>query len=414
MHKNNSLAFASVLLLTAFFSPGIAAPADSAKAVSIHKKKSPKAPVIVKDSVKAVGVVKDTVKAAVVVKDTSQTSLVKKDSVVVIAKDSVGSGSTILDSSKVASVKKRKRIVRETTVNTIDQIKGQYRSPKKALFMSLIVPGLGQTYVGHHWVNYTRAAVYFLTDVALATGWNYYVVNKQDAQIAKYRKFADQNWRQSNYETFLRVHYVKDQSELVNQHRQAYCEAVQNQETNKGISLFAGCKDANPSSTNFQSFQSEYDDANWGGVDSISQRRANFENPHQFYELIGKEVEFITGWNDAGRIGLQDSTFRVLDDNMAVIQDKDGNFPSVTTKNQQAYIAMRAQANDYARMQAYFLGGMVVNHLISALDAALTAHYHNKSLYQTETAWYDRVHLDGGLTWQGQEPATTVTARMSF
>jgi hypothetical protein len=75
---------------------------------------------------------------------------------------------------------------------------------------------------------------------------------------------------------------------------------------------------------------------------------------------------------------------------------------------------MRAKANDYARMQAYFLGGMVINHLISALDAALTAHYHNKALYQTETSWWDRIHLDGGLAWQGFLPATTVSARLTF
>jgi hypothetical protein len=85
-----------------------------------------------------------------------------------------------------------------------------------------------------------------------------------------------------------------------------------------------------------------------------------------------------------------------------------------TTPDQQRYIAMRDQANDYARMQAWFLGGMVINHIVSALDAALTARYHNKALYQTETSWYDRVHLDSRIAWDGLAPTPTVTASFTF
>lgn len=334
--------------------------------------------------------------------------------------DSTNTNSTKTDSTKPEPQKKRKRIVRETNINTIDELKGQYRSPKKALFMSLLVPGLGQAYVGQHWVNYTRAAVYLMTDVALAFGWHYYVVERQNETITAYRKYADQNWSQARYEKgLLELHtqpYTKDNFDLINPERKSYCDAVQNKDASRG-NLYAGClvgPDPDPTkATQYSNFKDIYDDSKWS-TDSITNRRAQFVDPHTFYELLGKEVEFIRGWNDATNIGQSDSTFYLTDKAGKQVLGDDGKALPATTANQQAYIDMRAQANDYARMQAYFLGGMIVNHLISALDAAITAHYHNKALYQTDVMWWDRVHLDGGLAWQGYQPTTSVTARVSF
>jgi hypothetical protein len=370
------------------------------------------------DSIKSVTPVKPQVTspvpvtAAVPVTPAKDTGKAIKDSIPTPA--TLAADTTKPDSTKSASAKKRKRIVRETTVNSIDELKGRYRSPKKAMFMSLLLPGLGQTYVGQHWANYTRGAFYFLTDVALAYGWNYYVVVRQDQQIAKYRKYADVNWRQTRYETFLSNHitpFDQEKFDVINAHRQSYCEAVQNRDGIKGSGLYAGC--LQPNESNYQSFQVEYDDETWS-TDSTTLRRKAFVDPHAFYELIGKEVEFVTGWSDAGDIDVGDSTFFIKGPGDAPLKGKDGKILPATTLKQQEYIYMRAKANDYARMQAYFLGGMVVNHLVSALDAALTAHYHNKTLYQTEVRWWDRVHLDGGLAWQGLEPATTVTAHVTF
>lgn len=409
MHKTNSLTIA--LSLTVLVAVSVAAPPDSAKSTVVVPAAT------VPDTAKAIHVAKDSSgnpPVAPVAIDSAKSPAAAPVSAIAGA-DSVASDSVVADTTKAGPAKKRKRIVRETTVNTIDELKGRYRSPKKAMFMSLLVPGLGQTYVGGHWANYTRGAFYFLTDVALAYGWHYYVVNRQDQQIAKYRKFADKEWRQSRYEVFLSNHitpFDQEKFDVVNAHRQSYCESVQNRETAKGSTLYSGC--LHPNETNYQAFQVEYDDAAWS-TDSVSVRRGQFVNSHAFYELIGKEVEFITGWSDAGNIDLGDSAYYIKDtDGITPLKGADGKVLPATTDKQQEYIFMRAKANDYARMQAYFLGGMVINHLVSALDAALTAHYHNKALYQTEVRWWDRVHLDGGFAWQGIQPGTAVTASVTF
>jgi hypothetical protein len=294
-------------------------------------------------------------------------------------------------------------------VNTIDQLKGRYRSPKKALFMSLIVPGLGQAYVGQSWFNYARGAAYFLGDVALAYGWHYYVGVKQDREIGKYQAFADKNWRQWKYEDSVQAY--KEKSKDLNRHRESYCDAVQSRGSEKGDLLYGGCLEPDKSNQ-YASFKNEYKDT--GTAAEVGALRAGFPNSQQFYEMIGKENEFITGWLDAPAMKMGDSAWYAVNDSGTVVLDNAGRQVFASTEFQKRYIGMRAQANDYARMQAWFLGGMVVNHIVSAVDAALTARYHNKALYQSETSWYDRLHLDSRIAWDGLAPIPTVTASFTF
>jgi hypothetical protein len=372
--------------------------------------------VAAKDTAKAAA--KDTIKAAASDSAKTVSATAAADSAKPVTADSLKAlpsavtsvdSNAYADTNQTAGKKKRKRVVRETTVNTIDELKGRYRSPKKALFMSMIVPGLGQAYVGQNWFNYTRGAVYFLTDVALAYGWHHYVVDRQDAQIAKYQKYADENWRQSKYEDSI----ARYPDKVVNRNglRETYCESVQDANTSKGNSLLQGCKV--PTSDQYNSFRAEYNDKD-SSAEALGPFRSRFPNPHTFYELIGKETEFVTGWLDADSVFLGDSAYYAMGPDGSALKDAVGRLVPATTAMQQKYIGMRAQANDYARMQAWFLGGMVVNHIVSAVDAALAAHYHNKALYQTETSWWDRVRLDSYLAWDGYAPTPTVTASVTF
>ncbi len=397
---------------------GLLAAADTATTAA------PQAAAAVKDTAKAASAIQDTGKAAIKPKDSATVAALPADT----SKKSDSAKTALPDSSKAAAAnlaaasdstgesdstqtkakaKKRKRVVRETTVNTIDELKGKYRSPKKALFMSMIVPGLGQAYVGHTWTNYTRGAVYFLADVAMIYGWHHYVDIRQNAQIKKYQAFADSNWLQSKYEDSIRV--SPEKLTLRNQVRETYCDAVQENGSSSGLILHQACIDPKQN----DAFQNEYQDRNWS-VDSIAHRRSQFPNPHAFYEIIGKEQEFITGWKDANNVVMGDSAFYEMGADGNAARDNLGRLVLAYTPQQQEYISMRAKANDYARMQAYFLGGIVINHIVSAIDAALAAHYHNKALYQTETSWYDRVSLDSRLAWDGYAPIPTVTASVTF
>jgi hypothetical protein len=82
----------------------------------------------------------------------------------------------------------------------------------------------------------------------------------------------------------------------------------------------------------------------------------------QYYELIGKYPQFAAGWDDAGvmtpdRILKSDVSQRFLD-----------------------YAAMRGKANDYYNIATMGSVILVVNHLLSAVDAAWSAAQFNDHL----------------------------------
>jgi hypothetical protein len=64
-------------------------------------------------------------------------------------------------------------------------------------------------------------------------------------------------------------------------------------------------------------------------------------------------------------------------------------------------------------MKTWFLGGIILNHLVSALDAALLAQASNRQLYDMESSWLDGVQFWGGITWNGA-PTTQAMAWISF
>jgi hypothetical protein len=267
--------------------------------------------------------------------------------------------------------------------------------------MSLVVPGLGQAYVGHSPWNYARAVSYVAIDAALGFSWYHYSVVKHDRQVKRYRRFADTHWSQAAYEQQLKVPDASEEDGPrefgdANLLREPYCWAVQDQSTTRGNSLYQACAEPYANVSNYDDFKTVYND---GGLsaDSIGALRANFYSPFNFYELLGKHREFITGWDDVENL----------------IEGDAGGWEG-DSDNRERYLDLRATANRYARMQAYFIGGIVLNHIVSAVDAALTASYHNKALYQTEVRWYDRVRLDGGLALQGGMPSPMMTARLSF
>ena len=365
------------------------------------------------DSIARVKALKDSVKVAAM-KDTTarkrdttaSAKVAVKDTILKARPDSIKAPVAVVVQSPDSAAKTvaadtgvrkpRPKVVREATINSINEMKGRYRSPKTALFMSLIVPGLGQAYVGQNAFNYSRAAVYFGTDILMGALWYHYTVVKHDREVKHYRAFADQNWSQTNYEDSTKVYPVSTDRGLA---RKVYCDAVQDVSTGTGQIQYNGCLDplAAPNSTrNYSLFHDYIKGREDLGVDSTHALRAGFPDTYQFYEMIGQDQEFVAGWRDVQNFSFADSVFHG------------------TSSLRAQYISLRATANRYSRMQAWFVGGMVINHIASALDAALTASHHNRELYETQAMWYDRLNFDGGLAFDQGWPLTHLTASFTF
>jgi len=284
------------------------------------------------------------------------------------------------------------------------QASSLYRSPRKAFFYSLIIPGAGQAYVG----RWGRGAVFLAVDLTLGFGWWYYAIHKSDEETNKAHAYANNNWSSKKYETAYDSIYnilnsTKDTSVFttLNSSRSSLCASIYG----TGSSLYSYCNDI----TN----------ANYGAhLDTMSKdinpSNRNFHDATTFYSLVGDQNEFVTGWSDASApdVSVLKSYYEALADGNPDTQPST-SYPFGTSNMQSVYNSMRSKSNDYARLQKWFLGGMLLNHLAAALDAALLAQSSNRHLYEMETRWWENVHIWGGLAWSST-PTTQVQTWIDF
>ena len=292
-------------------------------------------------------------------------------------------------------------VYQTTRINTIDEMKGKYRSPKKALFMSLVLPGLGQAYNG----NYIRSGLYFTAEIALIFGYRHYVYTLQRRQVSKYRKFADSTYSHGKYERWVSDRLDangRDTAQLQTAltSRTSLCAALYQSggsfsKIKEGCEKFSG-EDTYSDNEYYQLANKDFKLESQGDtsgltVAEVSRLRQNeFADYQQFYELL-KAPDMIAGWRD------------VLNDDVSIVEteNNDQNFRvSYAGESQylKQYSKMRKRASDLAGMEKFFLGGILLNHLVSGLDAAFSANRHNRLLYQEKLSWYHRLNFHSAFT----------------
>lgn len=287
-----------------------------------------------------------------------------------------------------------------------------YRSPRKAFFYSLVVPGAGQAWCG----AYARAGLFLAAEAGLAYGWYQISIRDARAKGREAQRYADQHWSATRYEATRKRLYDEagtDNKNVVDQaspYRDRYCDAIYGYDENP---LRTACLDAD---TNYQAHVALLDDAN-RDVEYIGrQREANIKDLPTFYDRIGRDEEFVPGWEDATSSGVSFATLRAY--GSALTDNDPATTPSAapwgTSQMRAVYLGMRQDADDLAATQSWFLGGLVLNHLLSAVDAALTAQRFNRRLYGEEkTSWVDGLHVQGGLAW-ANGPATRADMFLEF
>jgi hypothetical protein len=215
------------------------------------------------------------------------------------------------------------------------------KSPLLAGVLSLAVPGLGEFYTKSYW----RAGGFIFAEAGL---WVVYAVysSKGDQQTTMFQDFADGHWNVFQYAKWVQDNAAK---------------------LNPDVTSFVPC--LIPGTENLK----PWDQVDWTKLNDIENRIAQLPGngfthllPHrpqqQYYELIGKYPQFAAGWDDAGvmtpeRIVNSDVSQRFLD-----------------------YSKMRGKANDFYNIATNGSVLLVVNHLLSALDAAWSAAQFNNRL----------------------------------
>ncbi len=267
--------------------------------------------------------------------------------------------------------------VKVSKVYGMDEMKGRYKSPRKALFFSLVVPGSGQLYVGGSKFNIVRGAAYLAIEAALWGNWYYYSVRKYDKQVKRYKKFAKEHFSAKDYETGLLDLYNGldngEEEEFIARYlssRESYCKSIY------GDAAKNKCYTGD-ASTELAAAENHR---------NYVQNDFPLYNSGSYYSNIAG-ASYVLGWDDV------DNKTPVS----ALNLDGDEIVALGTSANLKTYRSMRSKANDYADMQAWFFGGLILNHVVSALDAAWSAHAHNKVLYEEELSWFDRLRFEGGF-----------------
>ncbi|MBC8182715.1 hypothetical protein H8E88_16565 [candidate division KSB1 bacterium] len=189
-----------------------------------------------------------------------------------------------------------------------------YKLPKKALLLSALMPGAGELYVK----SYFKAATFFLVEVGAWTFYGIYTKKGNEKEV-EYEAYADEKW--------------------------------------------------NP-----EKWKSWYDGLDPSTQESFTHTTHMLElldegrKTQQYYEMIGKYAEFVTGWEGTRN----DLTFGEL---MGYRQDK--------VQIADDYMDMRAESNDLFSLARTGITVAMINHLLSAIDAAWTAKITNNRLLKT-------------------------------
>ena len=195
-----------------------------------------------------------------------------------------------------------------------------YKLPKRALFFSAVLPGAGELYAE----SYLRAAGFFLVEVG---AWTYYSIynKKGNEKEDEFQSFADEKWDPKKwYNWYINIDSTKRDLMTHASHME---ELV--------MPLISG--------------------------------EGDVKKTQQYYEMIGKYAEFVVGWEGTRNNVLYEELLQYRRNEVPIADD---------------YMKMRARSNDLFKQARTGTTIVMLNHLLSAIDAAWAAKIHNNRLLQ--------------------------------
>ena len=210
------------------------------------------------------------------------------------------------------------------------------KSPWLAGGLSLVIPGTGEFYSE----SYFKSAAFFAAEVAL---WvlAYTYDQKGNHQTDFFQNFANAHWSVVNYAQYAQSHYSPGNGPY--------------------NWLIPGTQGDPPwMRVNWAELNRMESDIGATTAGMYYSHQLPAYNTQSYYELIGKYPQYNQGWDDA---------------------PPSFNYGQQLSAELLYYSGQRGQANTYYTTSSTFVAIAVVNHVVSAVDAALTAGSHNRGLH---------------------------------
>lgn len=221
----------------------------------------------------------------------------------------------------------------------------QPKSTRKAFFLSLLLPGLGEWYVG------SKRPVLFLGVEAFA--WYSYLTNtsKGNDIETRYEAFADRYW-----------HYTDTTTSSGDTLYYNYWNYLK--------SVFDLSADVKP--TDYDKIAEIIINApvGEGGAHSLPSSKTQ-----QYYEMIGKYDFFVYGWED-----IISNNPSLVDQNGNPTYKYDENTLNIKSPLRTQYMSIRGDSNDKLKIAQRGIYIMMINRVLSAIDAGRMAYRHNQNL----------------------------------
>jgi hypothetical protein len=223
------------------------------------------------------------------------------------------------------------------------------KSPLLAGAMSAVLPGAGEFYSG----SYLKSAAFLVVEAGLWIA-AYTYDKKGDRQTDFFQGFANEHWSPYRYAQFSLSKF----GGVIGQY-----DVLINENLPPGQQV------------------------NWAELNRMEREIASTDagryyshvlpayGEQQYFELIGKYPQFNQGWDDAAA---------------------DFEYGNALTSRFLYYAAERGKANDYYNAATTMTTIVVVNHVLSIIDAALTASAYNRGLHVEGTSM--RMPVPGGAT----------------
>jgi len=215
------------------------------------------------------------------------------------------------------------------------------KSPWTAAGLSLLVPGAGEFYAESHW----KAAAFFAVELA---AWTVALINdrKGNDKTEFFEGYADQHWSVAKY-----AQWTIDNATNIK----------------PGVDVAQYQTGGNNSVFDIEG------NVNWGNLNALERELGSWYShslppygEQQYYELIGKYQQYYQGWDDSKPTL---ATYDAISSELAT-----------GTTRFTYYAGERGKANDYYSTASTAVTFALVNHVVSAIDAAWSASSYNSSI----------------------------------
>jgi hypothetical protein len=286
----------------------------------------------------------------------------------------------------------------------------EYRSPKLAMLLSLAIPGLGQVYIGKK-SNYLKAGAYVAVEAAII-GASAYYFNKGDTKYNQAKNYANANY---SFDSML-VYYNKlfsffkndphqnlDNSMAQGKLNDIYIDTI----TDTASNFFKSYNNNHPSQEYYHTIENSEYIHGWRGcepslddIEKVSSGDTINVSGYQFlYQRAADSVSFLVNLIDR-------TTGRALTGSGNELQF--GYSPY-----QREYKTMMDESNKFYKTATYVLFVILVNHVVSAVDALISAKAYNDGLLGKQTFW-DNLSVQPTTAFSGQYLSPGLSMRIRF